>query len=144
MVTSWLVYLRSGADSAWLRDNRLRIAGLSRWFDRLVYLQPQPFVNRLGPSHIAWSVFVLLPLALVHGVRSARRRLREGDPAGAATLLFLAFTVVYVAVVGNSVEIGENNRFRFESEPLALTLLLVFLAERLRRPRQAAEAPPPV
>jgi len=142
VVTSWLVYLRSGADSAWLRDNRLRIAGLSRWFDRLVYLQPQPFINRLGPSHIAWSVFVLLPLALLHGVRSARRRFREGDPAGAATLLFLVFTVIYVAVVGNSVEIGENNRFRFESEPLALALLLVFLAERLRRPRQAAEAPP--
>ncbi len=132
VVTSWLVYFRSGADSAWLRDNRLKVAGLSRWFDRLVYLQPEPFVNRLGPSHIAWSILVLLPFVLVHAVRSARRRLREGDAAGAATLLFLAFTVVYVAVVGNSVEIGENNRFRFESEPLALALLLVFLSERLR------------
>lgn len=142
VVTSWLVYFRSGADSAWLRDNRLRVAGLSRWFDRLVYLQPQPFVNRLGPSHIAWSIFILLPLSLLHGVRSARRRLREGDPAGAATLLFLVFTVAYVAVVGNSVEIGENNRFRFESEPLALALLLVFLAERFGAARTPSAASP--
>jgi hypothetical protein len=138
VVTSWLVYFRSGADSAWLRDNRLRVASLSRWFDRLAYLQPEPFVNRLGPSHIAWSILVLLPCVLVHGVRSARRRFREGDAAGAATLLFLVFTVAYVAVVGNSIEIGENNRFRFESEPLALALLLVFLAERLGSARAEA------
>lgn len=140
VVTAWLIYLRSAADSAWLLDNRLRIAGFSRWFDRLLYLQPEPFAGRLGPSHIAWAIFLLLPAALLHGVRSARRRFRQGDLAGAATLLFLVFTVVYVAVVGNSVEIGENNRFRFESEPLALVLLLVFAGERLRRRRGEAAA----
>jgi len=137
---AWLVYLRSGADSAWLGDNRRRIAGFSRWFDRLVYLQLEPFTGQLGPSHVAWSIVLLLPLALVHGARLARRGWLAGDLAGAATVLFLIVTVLYVAVVGNSVELGENNRFRFETEPLALVLLLRWVSELARR-RSAPPAP---
>lgn len=130
---AWLVYLRSGADSAWLGDNRRRIAGFSRWFDRLAYLQLEPFTGQLGPSHVAWSIVLLLPIALVHGARLARRSWLAGDLAGAATVLFLIVTVLYVAVVGNSVELGENNRFRFETEPLALVLLLLWMSDLVGR-----------
>ncbi len=130
VVTAWLISLRSAADSAWLLGNRLHVAAFSRWFDRIVYLQMEPFSGRLGPSHIAWSLLVLLPFVLLHGLRSARRRRRAGDLAGAATLLYLLFTIAYVFLVGNSIEIGENNRFRFETEPLAILLLLLFLWER--------------
>ncbi len=52
--------------------------------------------------------------------------------ADRAALLFISFTILYALVVGNALEIGENNRFRMEVEPLSFTLicLLVFGAAR--------------
>jgi hypothetical protein len=35
----------------------------------------------------------------------------------------MALTVVWVAAVGNAVELGENNRFRFMTEPYLWVLL---------------------
>jgi hypothetical protein len=35
----------------------------------------------------------------------------------------LCFTIAFVAVVGNLMELGENNRFRFETDPLSVCLL---------------------
>jgi hypothetical protein len=39
------------------------------------------------------------------------------------TVLYLLLNVLYVALVGNALEVGENNRFRFMIDPLALALL---------------------
>lgn len=41
-------------------------------------------------------------------------------PAVAALLPWV--TVAYVTVAGNALEVGENQRFRFEVEPLVLVL----------------------
>ncbi len=70
--------------------------------------------------------FVLLAIgsvvvALLRGMRELRDA--SGDAALGATLLFVAFTIVYVAVVGNALELGENNRFRFMIEPLIFALI---------------------
>jgi len=47
--------------------------------------------------------------------------------AFAATLAFLWFTILYVCVFTNLIELGENNRFRFEVEPLRLIVRTVML-----------------
>lgn len=79
-----------------------------------------------------WAlVFLLLAsFAVAMGaLRGAREWLGRGrDPALGATLLFAAGTIVYVAVVGNALEIGENNRFRFLVEPLLFALIGWLLA----------------
>jgi hypothetical protein len=62
--------------------------------------------------------------ALVYAWRRKRARAR------AATLVFCALTIVFVAVVGNSLELGENQRFRFLSEPLSVALVF-FLFDRV-------------
>ena len=43
----------------------------------------------------------------------------------------MTVTVVYVAIVGVLLESGENNRFRFTTDPLSL-LLLALLLERVK------------
>ena len=51
----------------------------------------------------------------------------------AGTVLFLCFNIIYVALVGNCFEVGENNRFRFEIDPFLLILLGLFLTDVFRR-----------
>jgi hypothetical protein len=46
-------------------------------------------------------------------------------------LAYLVGSVVYVAVVGNTLEVVENNRFRVVTEPLILALGAAWLGERL-------------
>jgi hypothetical protein len=58
---------------------------------------------------------LVVPASLLLAWRGRRR------PEG-ATILFCLGTTAWVAVIGNLFEIGENNRFRFLSEPLAWAL----------------------
>jgi hypothetical protein len=46
---------------------------------------------------------------------------------------YLCFNVAWVALVGNFLELGENNRFRFETDPLSLVLLAVLIRSGWRR-----------
>ena len=45
---------------------------------------------------------------------------------------FMLCTILYVAVVGNTMEIGENNRFRYMVDPLFLVLLACSLTRGFR------------
>jgi len=62
------------------------------------------------------------------------------DRAALLTLLFAGATVAFASLSGVLLEIGENNRFRFETDPLVLaatTALVVHAASALRRSRRA-------
>ncbi len=86
--------------------------------------EPMPAVN----ERPGWLWAVATVLALLVALRLAWRRRRAR--AESATLLFSAMTIVFVGLVGNSLEVGENNRFRFLSEPLTWVLVTLML-ERL-------------
>jgi hypothetical protein len=51
----------------------------------------------------------------------------------------LCFNIAFVAVVGNLMELGENNRFRFETDPLSVCLLGLTLQGALDLVRRRAE-----
>ncbi len=42
-------------------------------------------------------------------------------------VLYACLTIIYVALVGNFFECGENERFRFEVDPLHVVLLGLFV-----------------
>jgi hypothetical protein len=74
--------------------------------------------------------------ALLAGLRITVRRLRPGaDPATVAVAVALV-AIVYVALVGNLAEVGENYRFRFVLDPLALMLVAVSVEGLRRRARR--------
>ncbi|MEB3330567.1 MAG: hypothetical protein VKQ33_15180 [Candidatus Sericytochromatia bacterium] len=83
----------------------------------------------------AWWLVVATPLLVLW----ALRRAGPGTPRG-ATLGLAVGCVVFVWALG-FIEQGENNRFRFATDPLLLALLAAWLAER-RAGLQGASARP--
>jgi hypothetical protein len=84
---------------------------------------------------------VALPLALVRVLRDPKR------PANAA-IAFTLFNLVYVTLVTNLCELGENNRFRMEVEPIFWVVVVWALAGAARsalgrraHPSRAGESP---
>jgi hypothetical protein len=86
--------------------------------------EPMPPL-RLRPGwRWAWLLGVALLVGLGVVLRDPRRERR-------ATVAFLIWTVVVVGLVGNSLELGENNRFRFLAQPLSWALLALALDRAL-------------
>ena len=74
-----------------------------------------------GWSEVAWLVVLQYAIVAIAGTVLILRALRRrGPPLSAAQRSFvvIAVTVAYTALVTNVVELGENNRFRFETDPL--------------------------
>lgn len=120
--TAWRLYFRSPADERLLEPNASVIEPVERWY-RLAcgQLRRMTVRDQVGPGEFAW----LLLAAWLGGIASgARYLLREGgrSPRGAAVAFMLA-TILYVAAAGNSLDLGENNRFGLLVLPFVLCLL---------------------
>jgi hypothetical protein len=91
-------------------------------------------VQRTGILIVIVYISVIL-INLVTAWKCVRSRSRP-DPQCIVSA-FILCTILYVAVVGNAIEIGENNRFRYMVDPLFIILLASSLTrgyrDRLRR-----------
>jgi len=88
-----------------------------------------------------------VPLLLLHAASAIVKELRREtlDAPTVGLLVFIAFNVVYVMLLTNAMELGENNRFRFTIEPLVVVLLALFVhrvATRLRAAPPGMDLPP--
>lgn len=104
-----------------------------------------------SPAHVEWVVVVAAPLTLAGLVVLVVRRRSRGEP-GRGDALVAAFVGCILAsstILAQLLESGENNRFRFTTDPLLLAgvVLLVSTWRRSRRrlsgstgPRGAASA----
>lgn len=128
---AFLIYFRSPTDSPFLRMNRDRILGYNRAFDRIVY-------GKFGPDgQIGWFSLAGIPLLLLFSIRQIGKAERNHDPATKVTLLFITLNVLYVTFVGNALEVGDNNRYRFETEPFFYVLFGIFVDNLIKRFRRA-------
>ena len=111
---------------------------------------PTPTLATPGADRIAWLVVVQYVAVAVAGAALALRALRRrGPPLGPAqwTFLLLAFTVVYSTIAFNVLELGDNNRYRFETDPLVCVgaaALVAYAFARRRRAQVAVAACPPL
>ena len=102
-----------------------RLQWLVRAYDLLTLKINTPvsrWVPQLGASrHVPYlTLLVGMPLLMVYGCWIG---LRSHSPARRATLLFMAFTILYVTALSIIIELAETNRYRFEIDPFLIAFL---------------------
>ncbi|NJN67224.1 MAG: hypothetical protein HC884_11195 [Chloroflexaceae bacterium] len=150
VLVSWLFYFQP--DSQLFLYDYFQPQGFARirWLDtvyrRVYYLQyrtePESVIEWDYPPDARhryyWQMGQAVSLSLLVGTclvmivvpRQVWRLLRvKQDDRYALVLLYLWYTVVYAAVVGNTLELYENHRFRFETYPLWIILVVVSLVQ---------------
>ncbi|MEO5929626.1 MAG: hypothetical protein ABIR47_06815, partial [Candidatus Kapaibacterium sp.] len=125
-------------------SNRVNIVRYERLFDIFVYGQFYDYqhasLKSSGPDQYGVpkifkvSLFLLIgsPLLIFYGFRLFRRGLRlgsEGRPC-TITLGFILGTILWIMAIGILLEVGENYRFRYTTEPWIFLLLGLFLSNR--------------
>jgi hypothetical protein len=122
------------------------VAAYDTWYRRIVLLEmPFPrlvhspsgdlgaqYYDHMGSfPQIDFTIIIAGLVIVVRGIGSLRRRSSRGPVA--IFDVFAAFTVAWTFVVGNALDFGENNRFRFAVEPLMLLLLGLAIERVVRR-----------
>ena len=130
VLQSIYIYFHSASDFELTSEIRRPIQGLDIWWNRIFYGQwlndesSSERLARISPLHVGWGIVAAFILGVVGTLRYLWKnpgRMRQ--PAG-LLLLFMLFNILYISVVGNSLDIGENNRFRYVID--AFLLLLTF------------------
>ena len=127
--TAWLMSWRPASDYPFLAENRAAIEPYSRVFSKVLAAQPtypeKPgFLLKPGSVGIFLVIGNVLAMAFGLGVL-VRCAWQQRVSAIDASLIFLWLNVMYVAVVGNALEMDENQRFRFAVNPFIAILLAV-------------------
>jgi hypothetical protein len=134
-----MIYFIPTSSYSFLKDNRYKIGVVDRAYNLILCGQLQ-YEKEITDDRAFLNTGLLTALlyvvVIVYGfvmLRQAFRRRSISSPY-ALTLLFIWLNVVYVTIVGNAFELGENNRFRFVVDPLSLVLLGLALKHRFIKP----------
>ncbi len=155
--TSLRLYFAPPTDQPVVQSNLWEISDYDRLYNRVVGWQPRhyyfplpgaPDADRYAPDalDVSWSSIVAyaialaaLPLTIVR-----RWRARIGDPVRVWTIAVASATVWASIATGTLLELGENSRYRVETDMLVAVLaaaLLSVVLRRLRTPSITATAP---
>ena len=142
---AWYNYFKPQTRITHVSGNAKRLDSYAAWCERLLYGRlPWTFdyAGQEKPFYLFTSLGI--PLLLIYGLHLIRRRGGRNalDPAARAVLAFALLTAAYVAVVGNSLEVWENQRFRFYTDPLLAVMLALAvenLGARLRQGRAGGQ-----
>jgi len=130
------IYLRPANEYRFLDRNRQAIRSWDSSFAMLHYGTPGfrvDYPERISGHPLSWylarlsraspAVVCIYLAALGFGFWTLLSALRSRSlDAGSATIVFMWGTLVWITAIGTTLEVGENNRFRYLGEPFALVL----------------------
>lgn len=143
ILRAWAKYTEGSWQYFFLRDNQLKLmpwiesftqVSTLLWLEREVFGWHQDWIYGYP---VLLCLSMLIAMLLVTGYGAIRGWLCwHGQAARSASLVpgFMLMTIWYVALLGNMMEYGENNRFRVQTDPLLYTLLcltLISIKQRL-------------
>jgi hypothetical protein len=137
VIKGWFHYFQSSSDYVFVESNRQKIAGINALYDTVFYGKlpfdlSQVDILPLNPGGVRFVYLFLpvgLPFVLLYALRIVLhwKQIKMPSMAQIVLVLYMCFNIVYVAFVGNLLEVGENNRFRFMTDPLYLVLAGLFV-----------------
>jgi hypothetical protein len=129
---AFYIYFHSASDYDLIGGNRSRIQAFDLWWNRIFYGQWQndeTSIERnisVSAAHFGWWIAAGYVASAVGGAVYFWKNRAWLDEPSNLLALFMAYNLLFVALIGNTMDIGENNRFRFVVDPFLL-LLLFFL-----------------
>ncbi|MDP9452387.1 MAG: hypothetical protein M3P97_03150 [Actinomycetota bacterium] len=148
--TATELFFRPTSDFFTLAENRARVEPVERFYNRVLlgvvaggageFAIPEARTRyRLGPARTSWTAVVAYGVAVVGGGAFLLRALRRRRARQESVVVcgFLWFTTVYIVLVSNLLEVGENNRFRLYSDPLVLVLVATLVVQWWRARAQS-------
>ncbi len=133
---AWYNYFKPQTEITHVSVNKDRLSGYVAVASRVLYGR-LPWTFDYGgeakPIYLFSSLGI--PLVLLYALWRLRR---SSDARIRPVLSFMTLTVIYVALVGNSFEVWENQRFRFYTDPF-LAVFLGMSVDRVVRGLRASE-----
>lgn len=132
------IYFHSTSDFDFLYGNRQKIGGFDLWWNRLFYgqwgvgekMEIRMTLNK-SIQNVGWLVVAAFLVSLVSGVCYLYNNARQLSKPRTVLVLFMLYNILFVTVIGNMMEIGENNRFRFVIDPFILVLFVFFMRDQI-------------
>jgi len=134
LLSSFGRFFFSPGDHYWVRENAAHISEIIALYDIIVYGVVGQVWGDKASLLLKPGLFLILAVCFsilagfslsVRSLADQSERLSDG-----VTLFFMWFNILYVAVLFNIVEAGENYRFRMLIEPFVLVILSVYLSRR--------------
>ncbi len=136
---AFYIYFHSPSDFDPIAGNRDVLGAFDLWWNRLFYGQwksDETSIERnsdISFEHVGW--WIVAGFLIVIAGSTALLWMNRGNLAEPENvlILFMAYNILFVTLVGNAMDIGENNRFRYTIDPF-LSILLVFFLRNLIDP----------
>jgi hypothetical protein len=140
IVKSCFFYLRAPEEFYMLRSRVEKLGIYDPIFRAVVYgelanypartTKSEPGYQRQMYLATPWIMLLLIPMILLFAVRTLIRSFKEKnrDPLQ-LTMVFIAVNLLFVSVIANIFEMGENNRIRYMMDPLFILLGSVMMRE---------------
>ena len=144
LAESYLLYFMPASAYLFLENNVAHVKGLVRFASildgRFVY-HPDRGLRQTQPGryylqrflNTGWFLVIACFLVLILGLLSLLRH--SSLSPHPSSLFFLWFNVAWMTFVTNALEVGENNRFRFVTDPLVFAFLAALAVDWLARRR---------
>ena len=117
---AFMLYFDSPTKYKLLRANLYKLKNYNKFYDAFVY--GSSFYTRTGYFSIIFSSVILIISLFLLVNKKLSSRIR-------AFIIYALINILYVMFVGNLLELGENNRFRFYTEIFNFLLLGIIINE---------------
>ncbi len=128
VVQALYIYFHSSSDFKLVWGIRNPIQSFDFWWNRLFYGQwlndetPGERLTEISPLHIGWWIVASFIIGVFGSVRYLLKSPGDFRNPDGLLVFFMWVNVLFVTVVGNAMDIGENNRFRYVIDSFVLLL----------------------
>jgi hypothetical protein len=114
------MYLQPATGPSWFLVQSYNYKQVQKYAGLLTALLFQGRRIELAQGYVPWnSLYILFPVLIFFGIKKAFSSGEKNQIAFA----YLTLTIIWVAMITNLLEFGENNRIRFETDPFIVILL---------------------
>jgi hypothetical protein len=127
------IYFHAASDFDLTTGNRDVISVFDLWWNRFFYGQwknDETSIERnssMSIEHVGWWIVVSFFIVVAGSIILLWKNRRDPAEPENLLVLFMAYNIFFVTLVGNLMDIGENNRFRFTVDPFILVLFIFLL-----------------